>query len=223
MKTYGKKNGFTAVELLTVVAILAVLVGMLLGAAKHVRTRAYERLAASTISVMVTAIEQYYNDNKEFPFVAAQEIETEYLAEVFGVDDLKTTIAYKMGLDPDDPDDIELIYGNLANKYTSIATLYFFLDRSPNSSKIIGAISGKFLANTDKSGAAMTLGLGSKIVPMIWVVDPWGNPFRYRCLAEDSFPVIMSAGPDGKFGSKQPAGPGRDISKTYDNISSADL
>ena len=224
MKTYGKKNGFTTVELLTVVAILAVLVGALLGAAKHVRTRAYERLAASTISVMTTAIEQYHNDNKEFPFVAAQEIETEYLPEVFNIIDLEVTIEYKTGLDPLDVELIEVV--DTPDKYTSIATLYFFLNRSINSSKIIGAISGKFLANKDRSGAAMTLRLGSKTVPLIWLVDPWGNPFRYRYVAGDNFPVIISAGPDGKFGSIEPTypiDPDRDLSRTYDNISSADM
>lgn len=209
MKTYGKKNGFTLVELLTVVTILAVLAGMFLGAAKHVRTRAYERLAASTISVMVTATEQYHNDNKEFPFVADQEIETDDLLQVFNIVDLEETIEEKTGLDPADVELTNVV--DLPDKYASVATLYFFLSRSTNSSKIISAISGKFLANKDKSGAAMILDLGSKTVPLIWVVDPWKNPFRYRYFAEDNFPVIISAGPDGKF------------STTGDNISSADL
>ena len=219
MKTYGKKNGFTTIELLTVVGILAILAGALLGAAKHVRSRAYERLAASTISVMITAIEQYHHDNKEFPFAAPQEIETEDLTIVFNLGDLELTIEDKTGRDQADVELVDVV--NSTNKYTSIATLYFFLNRSPNSSKIIGAINNKFLTNKDRSGAVMTLRLDSnKVIPLVWVVDPWGNPFRYRYYAGDNFPVIMSAGPDGKFGSAQSDG---DLSKTYDNISSADL
>jgi len=214
MKTYGKKNGFTTVELLTVVTILAVLAGMLLGAARHVRTRAYERLAASTISVMITAIEQYHNDNKEFPFVTewliTQNPEVPFVFnDPGGTRDLVDTIADKtgagivdlIGISSDDAQVME----------ASIETLYFFLNRSPNSSKIISAISGKFLTNKDASGDAIELTFGSKTVPLVRVIDPWKNPFRYRYFAGDNFPVIISAGPDGKFDT------------TGDNISSADL
>jgi len=220
MKTYGKKNGFTTVELLTVVAILAILAGAILGAAKYVRTRAYERLAASTISVMVTAIEQYHNDNKEFPFITEWVI-TQDPEEPFvfydpgGTRDLVDTIAAKTGVAF-----VQLtgISGEDAGlKEASIETLYFFLSRSPNSSKILGAVSGNFLTNKNGSNAEIKLNFGSnsefKTVPMIRVLDPWGNPFRYRYLAGNNFPVIISAGPDRKF------------SPPYDNdnISSADM
>lgn len=220
MKTYGKKNGFTTVELLTVIAILAILAGLFLGVAKNQRTRAHQRLAASTISVMVTAIEQFYIDNKEFPFIAEQQIGIDgdsTLLFTFNdpadTDDLLDTIAKKTGVEV-----VKLIgitEDDSRVREASIETLYFFLNRSPNSSKIIGAISSRFLTNKNGLDDEIELVFGSvssyRTIPLIRVVDPWKNPFRYRYIAGNSFPVIVSAGPDGKF------------STTYDNISSADL
>lgn len=55
------------VEILTAVAIVSILVMILLGVGKRLKTQADERLARSTIEIVVTAISQYYEFWDEFP------------------------------------------------------------------------------------------------------------------------------------------------------------
>lgn len=69
MKSSGKKCGFSMVEILTAIAIVSILAMMLLGVGKRLKTQADERLAKSTIEILVTAISQYYEFWDEFPAV----------------------------------------------------------------------------------------------------------------------------------------------------------
>ncbi len=55
------------VEILTAVAIVSILAMILLGVGKRLKTQADERLARSTIEIVVTAISQYYEFWDEFP------------------------------------------------------------------------------------------------------------------------------------------------------------
>ena len=67
MKSSGKNCGFSMVEILTAVAIVSILAMILLGVGKRLKTQADERLARSTIEIVVTAISQYYEFWDEFP------------------------------------------------------------------------------------------------------------------------------------------------------------
>jgi prepilin-type N-terminal cleavage/methylation domain-containing protein len=64
----GRKNcGFSMLEILTAVAIVSILAMILLGVGKRLKTQADERLAKSTIEILVTAISQYHEFWDEFP------------------------------------------------------------------------------------------------------------------------------------------------------------
>ena len=90
------------------------------------------------------------------------------------------------------------------DEYASIETMYYFLDRSYNSSQIITAISDRFITNKDSSGGGLTLAWPAlspvKTIPLVRIVDVWGNAFRYSYTVGASFPVIISAGKDGFYG-----------------------
>jgi len=207
MKRIGRNKGFTIVELLTVLAILVILAGALLKVAKYVRDRASEGLTESTITVIVTALEQYHDDNGKFPFEADVNFDTV---------DLQASIETDLGLAVDDV----TITATNDDEYASIEAMYYFLSRSYNSSQILSAISGKFIMSNDSNGDGLTVawdvpGSSSvppiKTLPLIRIVDTWGNAFRYAYADGESFPVILSAGQDGNF------------STAGDNISSDDL
>ncbi len=55
-----KKIGFSTVEILTVVAILAILLSVVMGVSKKMKRQANEQLTARMFDVIVTALEQYY-------------------------------------------------------------------------------------------------------------------------------------------------------------------
>ncbi len=61
-------NGFTLVELLTVVAIIIVLMGLTLGVSGFVREKGARNRAQAEIAAMEAALEQYRIDNGGYPF-----------------------------------------------------------------------------------------------------------------------------------------------------------
>ncbi len=222
MRPKGRKNGFTLVELLTVLAILVILAGALLKVSKYVRDRASEGLTESTITVIVTALEQYHNDNKgsdgkhKFPFIADYVVTLQISG--FVTADLDDLIEADLGFVADEVTITAPMPEN--DEYASIEAMVYFLNRSYNSSQILSAISGKFITSKDNSSGALTaqwdvVGSSSfppiKTIPLIRIVDVWGNAFRYAYAPGESFPVILSAGQDGDF------------STAGDNISSDDL
>lgn len=204
MNVFRKKNGFSTVELLTVIAILVVLASALLKIAKSVRTQAEEQLADGQIDIIVTALQQYYEDETppQFPFTADPLAPDK---EEFPVDS---------GLD-NDPCygqaelelTIEAANGGVAvtfsagndDKYASSEGLFYFLDRSPNSSKIIDAMSSTLISNKDQSGTDLEMMIAGQPVSLVRFIDPWGKSLRYTYVDGNTFPVIESAGVDGKF------------------------
>lgn len=190
MNVYRKKNGFSTVELLTVIAILVVLASALLKIAKGVRTQAEERLTSGQIDIVVTALQQYYddnyddNDNHTFPFVA-------------------DPCYMKTDLETDTGGTVDPASGAHEDEYSSSEAMFYFLDRSPNSSKIISAMSNTLISSMDQSGnsLAITIGTGAGAVTfnLVRFIDPWGKSLRYTYMADNAFPVIESAGVDGDF------------------------
>lgn len=67
MERHKYKTAVTLIEVLVVIALLAVLVTAGLGVSSYIQTQAREKLAESTISVLVTALGQYYEYWSEFP------------------------------------------------------------------------------------------------------------------------------------------------------------
>ena len=69
MRSCQKYRGFSTLEVLAAVAIVIILAMIVLGVGKRLKTQADERLAKSTIQILVTAIGQYHEFWNEFPAV----------------------------------------------------------------------------------------------------------------------------------------------------------
>ena len=69
MRSCQKYRGFSTLEVLAAVAIVIILAMIVLGVGKRLKTQADERLAKSTIEILVTAIGQYHEFWNEFPAV----------------------------------------------------------------------------------------------------------------------------------------------------------
>ena len=199
MNVFRKKNGFSTVELLTVIAILIVLASALLKIAKGVRTQAEERLANGQIDIIVTALQLYYDDETppQFPFTAdplpanfeedpanpGQDNDPCYTEA-----ELKADIGYTS-------------ISSLVNQdeYASSEALFYFLDNSANSSRIIDQMSATLISNKDQSGITLEMTIGGQPISLVRFIDPWGKSLRYTYVVGNAFPVIESAGVDGKF------------------------
>lgn len=199
METCRKKNGFSMIELLTAIAILAVLVTILLGVGKRIREQANEKLAQGMIDVIVAALEQYYDLHDDFPFEAN-----------------KNYVTDSASADPSHPewnleDDVGTVTAGVnENEYASSEALYYFLNRTPDCRRIIDTITDKQITNKDANGAVLKIipTLSGNETDLIRFIDPWGKSLRYTYQAGDNFPLIESAGVDG------------DIDTDVDNITS---
>ena len=67
MKSNTSQPGVSLVELLFAIGIIAILAVGLFTVGEYVNTQAKEKLAKSTIEILVTALEQYYDFSNKFP------------------------------------------------------------------------------------------------------------------------------------------------------------
>ena len=69
-KSYGVRNGkgFTLVELLVVIAVIAILAGLLLSALTRAKQKALSVSCANKLRQMVLALGMYIHDNNAFPY-----------------------------------------------------------------------------------------------------------------------------------------------------------
>jgi len=187
MKVSGNISGMTLFELVLAVTILAILVSIVAGVGGYALLQAKIRLAESTISILVTALEQYHDFSGEFP------------PECNDLTCLENTYLVGTFIGPGEPND----------EFHSSEVLYYYLNRVPDSSRIIGAITDSLTTHLDEneSDAEDDRKLEFKPDPvkreenfyLIRFIDPWGKSLRYEYQPGDNFPKITSAGPDGDF------------------------
>ncbi len=67
MKRYKYKYGITLVEILVVVAIIAILATMVIGIASRINDQSKERGLASTFSLLESALQEYCEGTGKFP------------------------------------------------------------------------------------------------------------------------------------------------------------
>jgi len=154
MKTCRNKYGFTLLEMLIVMTLIAILASMVIGVASHIDARAKEDGVESTFVLLDGALQEYRQFRDKFP---------------------------------------EQLEQNTANAAAHSEYLYSELNSVPDSRSILEKINSSLIENK-YAAAGMPLGTGPEIY------DPWQTPLDYRYTPGENFPVLISAGPDKKFG-----------------------
>ena len=150
MKSNKYKHGVTLVEILVVVAIIALLASMVIGIATRINNQSKERCLECTCALLECALQEYYEYTGKFP---------------------------------------EQPEKNFTNALVHSEYLYNELYLIPESRKILGKIADSLLKN--EYGTADT---------PAEIYDPWGIVLDYIYVPGDSFPELISAGPDKIFG-----------------------
>lgn len=214
MKSGPIKSGFTLIEMLLVVAIIAVLVAMVVGLAKRIDDQGKERLCRDTLDLIGNALEQFrdfgyeYRDNGLYASNAEREF---YLSLKFPIDcngyvplAIETEIRKVAS-----PAVIAAIAHML--EYSGIEVMYFFLSEVPDCRTTLDKVDKSLKIDLDNNKVQMTININGRIRPLTRIIDPWGKSLRYdyynelennfllRQDTKKTFPIITSAGPDGKF------------------------
>ena len=191
MRVFRRHRGFSMIEVLTVVAIIAVLVSMVLGLGKRIKTQAQERLCQSGIDIINCALCQYFDQYDEFPFVA--ELNPD-LTPIYVQTNLLAYLEAEFNLTAGTSG---ILPADVYDEYASSEALYYYLDKKcPNSRKLID----KLAASLTAGGRLYLDDKGNEVLDLVRFVDPWGNALIYTYSAGDVFPVVKSLGADGQLG-----------------------
>jgi prepilin-type N-terminal cleavage/methylation domain-containing protein len=201
MKIKQNKTGVTLVEILVVVAIIAILTAITIGVASRINTQGKEQLTKDTIALLTAALGQFrdygytYSDpNLKFPLDCNNFPDTDLAAALGGT----------------------ISGGTNDPCYSGCEAMYFFLNQVPECRLTLAKIDKKLVTNIGLDGGSMiiTITADGQIYPLYRVVDPWGTTLRYSYYnngeegptsepqpdSPRTFPVITSAGPDKIFG-----------------------
>jgi prepilin-type N-terminal cleavage/methylation domain-containing protein len=191
MMRADKKKAFTLLEVLVTLAIILVLAGALIGTGRYLRVKAERQLTQSAIDVICMALQQYFDQTDHFPPVAGSETDLKTALSV-------TAVKVSRGTHPEylsTPDASE------GERWWRSESLFYFLDRVPQSKAILNGLSSQILSNKDANGIGLQVEIPTGGTTHDWVrfVDTWGVSLNYTYTAGDVFPLLTSAGPDKKF------------------------
>jgi prepilin-type N-terminal cleavage/methylation domain-containing protein len=206
MKRRQNKTGVTLVEILVVVAIIAILVTMVIGIAARIDTQGKERLTKNTIALLTAALGEfgdYGYSYTEDPNYAGLKFPPD--CNNFDTSDFGTELGWTIGG-----------AGTHDANYSGSEAMYFFLSRVPESRQTLDKIDKSMITSKGSNGADMTITIDGKGYPLLRIIDPWRETLRYSYYKNShelgsssepdpgsprTFPVITSAGPDKEFGS----------------------
>jgi len=220
MKSYRNKTGVTLVEILIVVAVIAILTTMVVGIATRISNQSKEQLTKNTFALLNAALGQFrdYGYNYKVSTTAGPPERDFYRSLDFPLDcngfdvvaappilSLQETLCNALGLAPGSVS----ISGGVHDdpNYSGSEALYFFLSRVPASRQTLDKIDESLITNEGFGKQPMNITIGVKMYPLLRIIDPWGTTLHYDYYNElipdpkmkRNFPLITSAGPDRIF------------------------
>ena len=224
MLKWRSKAGFTLIEMLVAVAIIAVLASLVLTVATRIDSKGKETQCEGLMATLNCALRQFCEYGYEYrpPNTSTDDELAFYRGLKFPLDcndyivaDVEREIAKALDL-PSSSVNI-----SPSAKYdpceSSCAVMYFFLSQVPDCRETLQEIGDEFLiGDHDNDKDYMRINVDGRDYPWLRAVDPWGTTLNYDYYDEEAvqagtkfddaietlrtFPLITSAGPDEEFG-----------------------
>jgi prepilin-type N-terminal cleavage/methylation domain-containing protein len=211
MKSHEHKTGVTLMEILIVVAIIALLAAMVISLAARIDHQGKERLTENTFALLDAALGEFRDYGYSYK---GQYSDFDFPLDCngFSKDDFERTLEEALGLDDGD---VVISVGAHDPNYSGSEALYFLLSKVPESRKTLDKIDKSLITSKGSNEQDMKITVDGKDYLLLRFIDPWGKTLRYDYYEEQppplsdledmlesvrNFPVISSAGPDGIFG-----------------------
>ena len=202
MKSYKHKYGVTLVEMLIVLAIIALLTSMVIGIAGRISNQSKEQLTRNTFALLNAALDQFRDYEYNYSHTNYSGLKFPLDCNDFPVAALQTTLSNALGVAS-----VLITSGTHDPAYSGSEALYFFLSRIPESRKTLDKIDGSLITNLNDDGESIDISIDGRVYPLLRIIDPWGTTLRYDYYDETTldpagkrtFPAITSAGPDRDF------------------------
>ena len=220
----GRRLGFTLIEMLVVMLIVALLAGGMMTLGGYVRQNAQIRSSEATIQLVTLALQEYqqHQDARSkldmFPpdpcVVGAKLGVSAWEQNAFvgcwaGKFPSEETLAEMADhFAPTDFNDsvgwhFEFTWDKklldqedrLVAARNSSEVMYWYLNDVAACAKVLARLPSGSKTNDNNNGITVY----DEAKPLIEVVDSWGRPLRYRTLGAGNFPSVDSAGSDGIF------------------------
>jgi prepilin-type N-terminal cleavage/methylation domain-containing protein len=192
MRMRAYKSGFTLIEMLLVVAIIAILVSMVVGVAKRIDDQSKERLCRNTIALVGNVLEQFrdfgyeYKNNDYAGLTFPLDCNGYNLTSTFPYPNLQDTL--HNALYSSTPPTI-IIYGGVGGAqhdptFSGSEVLHFVLSQVSNCRATLEKIDKSLLINKGIDKVTdITITIQSATMtttyPFTRIIDPWGTTLRY--------------------------------------------
>lgn len=211
------KTGVTLIEMLIVIAVLAVLMTMVVTVTRHVSSRSEIQLTEGTLSIVTAALGEfadygYHYTGTYSKFKFPLDCNSSSVADddfSNRLNEIEVILEESLNVS-----NVAIDRGGQLQNYVGSEILYFFLNSVPSSRKTLSKIDSSLISNKGEFGGSLTItiarGSGDRTYPLYRIMDPWGKALHYDYYDEDdpkpdearTFPVVTSAGPDGEFGTR---------------------
>lgn len=202
-----KQSSFTLIEMIVVVAVIAILTTMVVGIATRISNQSKKQLTKNTFALLNAALGQFCDYEYRYKHLDYFDLDFPLDCNGLSQSQLETTLTKALKAKS-----VSIIPLNIHSPNNSGSeVLYFFLRELPTSRQTLEKIDDSLITNLGSNKQSMNIIINGRTRPLLRIIDAWGISLRYdyynelildpilRNKGKKNFPVITSAGPDRIF------------------------